>query len=134
MKACTRPGSSANGRLLMATGTREVRPWVVALQALCAFPATVLGPVESRTLPMVELLRTADSLVGLASLRQLIRGETSVGGPIGLARITKTDRSSGSGASSEGCVRPAGPRLLGLTATPWPSAPTARDNLRTYFP
>jgi hypothetical protein len=38
-----------------------------------------------------ETVRLAGSLVGLASLRQMIQGETSVGGPIDLARVTKQD-------------------------------------------
>ena len=41
------------------------------------------------TLPVTETLRLADSLVGLASLRQLIQGDSTVGGPIDLARVTK---------------------------------------------
>lgn len=51
------------------------------------FLSPMLGIVE--TLPMLEMLRLADSLVGLASLRQLIQGQSSVGGPIDLARVTK---------------------------------------------
>jgi len=41
------------------------------------------------TLPVTETLRLADSLVGLASLRQMIQGDSTVGGPIDLARVTK---------------------------------------------
>lgn len=43
----------------------------------------------AETLPLAELVRLADSLVGLASLRQMINGDASVGGPVDLARITK---------------------------------------------
>lgn len=53
------------------------------------FVKPMLDIVEA--LPMVEMLRLADSLVGLATLRQLIQGQTSVGGPIDLARITKSE-------------------------------------------
>jgi hypothetical protein len=51
-----------------------------------------LGPMLDtvETFPMVEMLRLADSLVGLASLRQLIQGQSSVGGPIDLAKVTKS--------------------------------------------
>ncbi len=52
-----------------------------------SFLSPMLGVVE--TLPVVETLRLADALVGLASLRGLIHGESSVGGPVDLARITK---------------------------------------------
>lgn len=52
-----------------------------------SFLSPMLDVVE--TLPVVETLRLADSLVGLASLRGLIHGESSVGGPVDLARISK---------------------------------------------
>jgi hypothetical protein len=51
------------------------------------FVSPMLDIVE--TMPMAETVRLADSLVGLASLRQMIQGQTSVGGPIDLARVTK---------------------------------------------
>ncbi len=51
------------------------------------FLKPMLDVVE--TLPMAELVRLADSLVGLAALRQVVRGETSVGGPVDLARVTR---------------------------------------------
>lgn len=40
------------------------------------------------TLPIDEMVRLADSIVGLASLREVVRGGTSVGGPIDVALIT----------------------------------------------
>jgi hypothetical protein len=51
------------------------------------FIQPMLDVVE--TLPINELTRLADALVGLASLRQVVRGETSVGGPSHVARITR---------------------------------------------
>lgn len=51
------------------------------------FLSPMLDVVE--TLPLTEMVRVADAFVGLASLRQMINGESSVGGPIDLARITK---------------------------------------------
>jgi hypothetical protein len=51
------------------------------------FLPTMLRIVE--TMPMAETVRLADSLVGLASLRQMIQGETSVGAAIDLAAVTK---------------------------------------------
>jgi hypothetical protein len=53
------------------------------------FLKPMLDVVE--TLPMAELVRLADSLVGLAALRQVVRGDTSVGGPVDLARVTRDD-------------------------------------------
>jgi hypothetical protein len=41
------------------------------------------------TLPMAEMVRLADALVGLATLRQVVRGGSSVGGPVDLARVTR---------------------------------------------
>lgn len=51
------------------------------------FLKPMLDVVE--TLPMAELVRLADALVGLAALRQVVRGDTSVGGPVDLARLTR---------------------------------------------
>jgi hypothetical protein len=42
-----------------------------------------------QTLPMAEMVRLADALVGLAALRQVVRGESSVGGPVDLAQLTR---------------------------------------------
>jgi len=43
------------------------------------------------TLPIAETVRLADALVGLATLRQVVRGDSTVGGPIDVARITRDD-------------------------------------------
>lgn len=51
------------------------------------FVSPMLEIVEN--MPMAETLRLVDSLVGLASLRQLIQGQSSVGGPVDLGRVTK---------------------------------------------
>lgn len=79
------------------------------------FVSPMLNIVEN--LPMAETLRLADSLVGLASLRQLIQGQSSVGGPVDLGRVTKqsgfewvrTKRSHGVSAitaPADGSVQP----------------------------
>lgn len=51
------------------------------------FVFPMLDVVEN--LPMAETVRLADSLVGLATLRQMVRGETTVGGPVDLAQVTR---------------------------------------------
>lgn len=76
------------------------------------FLSPMLGIVE--TMPMAETVRLADSLVGLASLRQMIQGESSVGGPIDLARITKQGGFEWS-AARRAATSPADPRAS-LTA------------------
>jgi hypothetical protein len=78
------------------------------------FLSPMLDIVEN--LPVAETLRLADSLVGLASLRQLIQGQSSVGGPVDLARVTKQGgfqwiRSKG-GVNGHALTAPAADRPL----------------------